>query len=46
MMHTCWNTLSEQRPTFSTIVQQISTVLEKEAGYVNLSCSDEFVVEY
>ena len=39
MMHVCWNESPEQRPTFLDLVDLISTTLEKEAGYLDLSCS-------
>ena len=39
MLHLCWNESSEQRPTFLDLVQQISTTLEEEAGYLDFSRS-------
>lgn len=39
MMHICWNESPEQRPTFLNLVDFISTTLEEEAGYLDLSRS-------
>ena len=37
MIQACWNGIPEHRPTFSTIVEQITTVLGREAGYISFS---------
>ena len=32
----CWHESPEERPTFSSLVQEMSALLEEEAGYVDL----------
>ena len=40
----CWQTDADERPPFSTLVMLVSTDLERQAGYLEFSCSaDGFI---
>ena len=38
-INSCWLKAPEERPTFLHLVQEISSILEAEAGYLDLSVS-------
>ena len=35
----CWQANADERPPFSTLVVLVSTDLERQAGYLEFSCS-------
>ena len=40
----CWQVNADERPPFSTLVVLVSTDLERQAGYLDFSCSaDGFI---
>ena len=39
IMLKCWQANADERPPFSTLVVLVSTDLERQAGYLDLSCS-------
>ena len=40
----CWQADADERPPFSTLVVLVSTDLERQAGYLDFSCSaDGFI---
>ena len=39
IMQKCWQADADERPPFSTLVVLVSTDLERQAGYLEFSCS-------
>ena len=39
IMLKCWQVNADERPPFSTLVVLVSTDLERQAGYLDFSCS-------
>ena len=44
IMQKCWQVNADEQPPFSTLVVLVSTDLERQAGYLDFSCSaDGFI---